>query len=84
MKLIRELSGVVVGSLLSAALMTARADVSLLNVSYDPTREVYQDYNAAFAKYWKAKTNETVSINQSHGGRGSRRWPFLTGWVPMW
>ena len=40
----------------------------LLNVSYDPTRELYADFNAAFAKYWKAKTWEDVTINQSHGG----------------
>jgi len=46
----------------------AQADVSLLNVSYDVTREFYKDYNPAFAKYWKAKTGETVTINQSHGG----------------
>ncbi len=46
----------------------AQADVNLLNVSYDVTREFYKDYNPAFAKYWKAKTGETVTINQSHGG----------------
>ncbi|MEI7612262.1 MAG: sulfate ABC transporter substrate-binding protein [Betaproteobacteria bacterium] len=79
MKLIRLLSGVVVGTLLSAALTAAHADVSLLNVSYDPTRELYQDYNAAFAKYWKAKTNETVSINQSHGGSGKQAMAVIDG-----
>jgi sulfate/thiosulfate transport system substrate-binding protein len=46
----------------------AHADTTLLNVSYDVTREFYKDYNPAFAKYWKAKTGETVTINQSHGG----------------
>ncbi len=46
----------------------AQADTTLLNVSYDVTREFYKDYNPAFAKYWKQKTGETVSINQSHGG----------------
>jgi sulfate transport system substrate-binding protein len=46
----------------------AHADSSLLNVSYDVTREFYKDYNPAFAKYWKQKTGETVTINQSHGG----------------
>jgi sulfate/thiosulfate-binding protein len=79
MKLIRVLSGVVVGILLSAALTAAHADVSLLNVSYDPTRELYQDYNAAFARYWKAKTNETVSINQSHGGSGKQAMAVVDG-----
>jgi sulfate/thiosulfate transport system substrate-binding protein len=45
-----------------------RADTSLLNVSYDVTRELYKDFNAAFAKHWKEKTGESVTINQSHGG----------------
>lgn len=48
------------------------ADVSLLNVSYDPTRELYQDINPAFAKEWKAKTGDTVRIRQSHGGSGKQ------------
>jgi len=46
--------------------------VTLLNVSYDPTRELYQDYNAAFAKYWLGKTGQTVTIQQSHGGSGKQ------------
>jgi sulfate transport system substrate-binding protein len=46
----------------------AHADTTLLNVSYDVTREFYKDFNASFVKYWKAKTGETVTINQSHGG----------------
>lgn len=46
----------------------AVADSTLLNVSYDVTREFYKDFNASFAKYWKTKTGETVTINQSHGG----------------
>ncbi|MEN9662961.1 MAG: hypothetical protein RL324_1910 [Verrucomicrobiota bacterium] len=60
--------------LLAAALVsTASAkDIALLNVSYDPTRELYVDFNAAFAKYWKAKTGDTVTIKQSHGGSGSQ------------
>jgi sulfate transport system substrate-binding protein len=54
----------------SAALLPsiALADSALLNVSYDVTREFYKDFNPAFAKYWKQKTGETVTINQSHGG----------------
>src|SRR5260221_14443407 len=51
-----------------SALGSAQGSVTLLNVSYDPTRELYQDYNAAFAKYWKAKTAQKVEIQQSHGG----------------
>ncbi|MBL8417988.1 MAG: sulfate ABC transporter substrate-binding protein, partial [Dechloromonas sp.] len=46
---------------------SAVAQTSLLNVSYDPTRELYKDYNAAFAKHWQAKTGQVVSFRQSHG-----------------
>lgn len=61
------------GSLLAAALASsASAQTTLLNVSYDPTREFYQDYNAAFAKHWKSKTGQTIVINQSHGGSGKQ------------
>ena len=45
-------------------------DVTLLNVSYDPTREFYKQYNDLFAKYWGDKTGDTVTIDTSHGGRG--------------
>lgn len=79
MNFIKVLKGVAIGALLSAAVTTVQADVSLLNVSYDPTREFYQDYNAAFAKYWKAKTNETVTINQSHGGSGKQAMAVIDG-----
>jgi sulfate/thiosulfate transport system substrate-binding protein len=58
---------------------TALADASLLNVSYDPTRELYQDFNAAFARNWKAKTGETVSIKQSHGGSGKQARAVVDG-----
>ncbi len=50
----------------------AHAQKTLLNVSYDPTRELYQEYNSAFAKYWKSKTGEDVKFNQSHGGSGKQ------------
>ncbi len=50
----------------------ASAQNSLLNVSYDPTRELYQDYNKAFAKHWKLTTGESVSVRQSHGGSGKQ------------
>ena len=71
-------------SVLSLALVLglsslAHADVTLLNVSYDPTRELYQDYNAAFAKYWKARNNETVTIKQSHGGSGKQARSVIDG-----
>ena len=57
----------------------ALADVTLLNVSYDPTRELYQDYNAAFAKYWKNRNNEVVTIKQSHGGSGKQARSVIDG-----
>jgi sulfate transport system substrate-binding protein len=55
------------------------ASVKLLNVSYDPTRELYQDVNAAFAKQWKAKTGDDVQINQSHGGSGKQARSVIDG-----
>ena len=58
-------------SLLFVPLAQAK-DVHLLNVSYDPTRELYREFNAAFAKAWKAKTGDNVVIEQSHGGSGSQ------------
>jgi sulfate transport system substrate-binding protein len=55
------------------------ATVTLLNVSYDPTRELYEDYNKAFAAYWKAKTGDTVIVNQSHGGSGKQARSVIDG-----
>ena len=55
------------------------ADITLLNVSYDPTRELYQAFNAAFAKQWKAKTGDTVTIKQSHGGSGKQARSVIDG-----
>ena len=55
------------------------ADVSLLNVSYDPTRELYQQVNAAFAKAWKAKTGDNVTVRQSHGGSGKQARSVIDG-----
>lgn len=54
-------------------------DVNLLNVSYDPTRELYKDYNELFAKYWKQKTGDNVSVKQSHGGSGKQARAVLDG-----
>jgi sulfate/thiosulfate transport system substrate-binding protein len=70
------------GSLLAAnfALPAKAADaITLLNVSYDPTRELYKQINAAFAAVWKAKTGATVTINQSHGGSGAQARAVLDG-----
>lgn len=55
------------------------ATVTLLNVSYDPTRELYEDYDKAFAAYWKARTGDIVVINQSHGGSGKQARSVLDG-----
>ena len=76
MTLRRSLASLLLVSLLSPL---AVADVSLLNVSYDPTRELYQDFNVAFAKYWKAKTGETVTVKQSHGGSGKQARSVIDG-----
>ena len=62
-----------------SALAAHAADVSLLNVSYDPTRELYQQYDAAFARYWKAKTGDTVTVRQSHGGSGKQARSVIDG-----
>src|ERR1700724_1095132 len=67
--------GLVLAGLLLTFSIRVRAqggEVSLLNVSYDPTRELYQDYNQAFAAYWKQKTGDTVTVTQSHGGYGKQ------------
>src|SRR6266571_5926167 len=64
---------------LSAVTFAQDAPVTLLNVSYDPTRELYQDYNTAFAKYWKAKTGDTVTVKQSHGGSGKQARSVIDG-----
>jgi len=53
--------------------------IELLNVSYDPTRELYVDYNAAFAKYWQAKTGDVVTVRQSHGGSGKQARSVIDG-----
>jgi sulfate/thiosulfate-binding protein len=57
----------------------AQKNVTLLNVSYDPTRELYQAFNTAFAKYWQGKNGEVVTINQSHGGSGKQARAVIDG-----
>lgn len=61
------------------ATVAQAADITLLNVSYDPTRELYKSVNAAFAAEWKAKTGDTVTINQSHGGSGAQARAVIDG-----
>ncbi|OIJ42597.1 sulfate ABC transporter substrate-binding protein [Massilia timonae] len=55
------------------------ADVNLLNVSYDPTRELYHEFDAAFAKHWKARTGDNVNVKQSHGGSGKQARSVIDG-----
>jgi sulfate transport system substrate-binding protein len=62
-----------------AAFPVGAQKLKLLNVSYDPTRELYQDFNAAFAKYWKGKTGQDVEIQQSHGGSGKQARSVIDG-----
>ena len=57
----------------------AQKNITLLNVSYDPTRELYQEFNTAFAKYWQGKTGEVVTVNQSHGGSGKQARAVIDG-----
>ena len=68
-----------IACVMAAGTPAPAAEVTLLNVSYDPTRELYVDYNAAFAKYWKAKTGQDVHINQSHGGSGKQARSIIDG-----
>lgn len=64
---------------LAVPIIALAKEVTLLNVSYDPTRELYGDYNAAFSKYWQAKTGDTVKVNQSHGGSGKQARAVIDG-----
>ncbi|XZG70252.1 sulfate ABC transporter substrate-binding protein [Chitinibacteraceae bacterium HSL-7] len=70
-------------TVLASALLTlttiAHADTTLLNVSYDPTREFYQDYNAAFSKYWQKQGGQNIDIKQSHGGSGKQARSVIDG-----
>jgi len=72
-------SALLVLAVTAASFGAAAKDVSLLNVSYDPTRELYVEYNAAFARYWKARTGDVVSVKQSHGGSGKQARSVIDG-----
>lgn len=79
MKLLKK---IVLAVAVGATIMTPNvhaADVTLLNVSYDPTRELYQDVNAGFVKLWQAKTGDKLSIKQSHGGSGKQARAVIDG-----
>jgi sulfate/thiosulfate-binding protein len=77
MKLKSLVAGLLANALVAGS--AAAASVSILNVSYDPTRELYQEYNSAFARYWKGKTGDDVSIKQSHGGSGKQARAVIDG-----
>ncbi len=65
--------------LLAPGVLEGQKPVTLLNVSYDPTRELYADFNQAFSAYWKTKTGQVVTVNQSHGGSGKQARSVIDG-----
>jgi sulfate/thiosulfate transport system substrate-binding protein len=73
------LSGIIGLSMLPAMPVRAQRTITILNVSYDPTRELYQDFNDAFSKYWLSKTGARVTIQQSHGGSGKQARSVIDG-----
>jgi len=77
----RTIFNLAASAILAASAFSAAAQpaVTLLNVSYDPTRELYVEFNAAFSKHWKAKTGQDVSIKQSHGGSGKQARSVIDG-----
>jgi sulfate transport system substrate-binding protein len=78
--MIGKITGILLLVVLALVLpLTAFAQVNLLNVSYDPTRELYQDFNSAFAKQWKKQALEDVAIKQSHGGSGKQARAVIDG-----
>ncbi|MCM8613321.1 sulfate ABC transporter substrate-binding protein [Accumulibacter sp.] len=77
MKLKNLLAGVLVSALLAGNALAA--DVNLLNVSYDPTREFYKEFDDAFARHWKAKAGDKVTVDQSHGGSGKQARAVIEG-----
>src|SRR3989338_6553280 len=66
-------------ALFGISLTAQAAEINLLNVSYDPTRELYQDFNAAFSRHWLAKAGDKVAIKQSHGGAGKQARAVIDG-----
>ncbi|MES0873375.1 sulfate ABC transporter substrate-binding protein [Sinimarinibacterium thermocellulolyticum] len=74
-----KLKSLIVAAALSAPFFAQAANYELLNVSYDPTREFYKEFNVAFAKYYKAKTGDVVTVAQSHGGSGKQARAVIDG-----
>ena len=78
-KLLAGIFAFLILSAFTVGSFSAEKKVELLNASYDPTREFYEDFNKAFAFYWKGKTGETVKVNQSHGGSGKQARAVIDG-----
>jgi sulfate/thiosulfate-binding protein len=79
MNMRKSIIGLLVSLLVLVPAAVQAQSLTLLNVSYDPTRELYREFNAAFVKYWKAKTGQTVSVRQSHGGSGAQARAVIDG-----
>ncbi|HBA08950.1 MAG: ABC transporter permease [Methylotenera sp.] len=79
MQLFKKLKAALLIGSLFLPLTSLAAEITLLNVSYDPTRELYQDYNAAFSKYWLAKSGDKVTVKTSHGGSGKQARAVIDG-----
>jgi sulfate transport system substrate-binding protein len=76
----RSIGVMAIGGLLLASFAAVNAkEIKLLNVSYDPTREFYQEFNAAFSKYWEGKTGNKITVQQSHGGSGKQARSVIDG-----
>ena len=75
----RPIRVVAAAALALASLAASAKDITLLNVSYDPTREFYVDFNKAFAAHWKARTGDNVTVKQSHGGSGKQARSIIDG-----
>ena len=73
------LLALLLGAVGAASSAAQAANVTLLNVSYDPTRELYEDFNKAFASYWKTQTGDTLEVRQSHGGSGKQARAIIDG-----
>lgn len=77
LRFIGKSAAIIAASLIAGSVFAK--DVNLLNVSYDPTRELYRDFNAAFIKHWKEKTGDNVTVDQSHGGSGAQSRAVIDG-----
>ena len=75
----KKIAALMLSLILSVSTVAQSGQIALLNVSYDPTRELYQEFNQAFIRYWKAKTGQTVSIEQSHGGSSKQARAVIDG-----